>query len=134
MHIPCDLDYTLLNGTGAPIVISPYELRLYFPFTDGYNISSTSDHNVYFIRNNILGHPVKFTSAVFDYFGKPAEPTPFSIQLNCSLYILIGGNNNLLSESIHNFTIFNVNFKGKRIYIDHINLMLTIRSLSYLHI
>ena len=66
MHIPCDLDYTLLNGTGAPIVTSPYELRLYFPFNDGYNISSTSNHNVYFIRNNILGHPVKFTGSVFD--------------------------------------------------------------------
>ena len=27
-HIPCDLDYTLFNGTGAPIVTSPHELRL----------------------------------------------------------------------------------------------------------
>ena len=132
MHIPCDLEYTLLNGTGAPIVTSPYELRLYFPFHDCYNISSTSDHNVYFIRNNILGHPVKFTGSVFDYFGKPAEPTLFSIQLKFSSYILIGGNNNLLTESIDNYTILNVNFKGKRIDIDHINLTLTIRSLSHL--
>ena len=68
MRIPCDLDYTLLNGTGAPIVTTPYELRLYFPFNDGYNISSTSDLNIYFIRNNILGHPVKFAGAIFDYF------------------------------------------------------------------
>ena len=45
---------------------------LYFPFSDGYNLSSTSDHNVYFVRNNILGLPVKFTG---DYFGRPAEPT-----------------------------------------------------------
>ena len=132
MHIPCDLDYTLLNGTGAPIITSPHELRLHFPFNDGYNISSTSDHNVYFIRNNILGHPVKFTGSVFDYFGKPAEPTLFSIQLKYSSYILIGGNNNLLTESIDNFTILNVNFKGKRIDVDHINLTLTLRSLSYL--
>ena len=71
MNIPYDLDYTLLNGTVAPIVTSPHELRLYFPFSDGYNIS-TSDHNVYFITNNILGHPVKFIGAVFDYFGRPA--------------------------------------------------------------
>ena len=42
MNISCDLEYTLLNGTGAPIVTSPYELRLYFPFNDGHNISSTS--------------------------------------------------------------------------------------------
>ena len=55
MDIPCDLDYTLLDGTGAPIVTSPYELRLYFPFSDGYNISSTSDYNVYYIASNILG-------------------------------------------------------------------------------
>ena len=75
LHIPCDLDYTLLNGTGAPIVTSPHELRLFFPFNDGYNISSNSDHNIYFIRNNVLGYPVKFTGNVFDYFGKPAEPT-----------------------------------------------------------
>ena len=77
MNIPCDLDYTLLNGTGAPIVTSPCELRLYFPFSDGYSITSTSDHNVYFVRNHILGHPVKFTGAVFDYFGKPTEPTQY---------------------------------------------------------
>ena len=135
MDIPCDLDYTLLNGTGVPIVTSPYELRLYFPFNDGYNISSTSDHNVYFIRNNILGHPVKFTGSVFDYFGKPAEPTLFSIQLRhiYSSYILIGGNNdNILTQSIDNFTILNVNFKGKRINTDRINLILTLKSLSNL--
>ena len=136
MYIPCDLDYTLLNGIRAPIVTSPHELRLYFPFNDGYNISSISgsDHKlckIYFVRNNILGHPVKFTGSVFDYFGKPAEPTLFSIQLTSS-YILIGGNNNFLTQSIDNFTILNVNFKGKRIDIDYINLTLTLRSLSYL--
>ena len=133
MHIPCDLDYTLLNSTGAPIVTSPHELRLYFPFNDGYNISSTSDHNVYFIRNNILGHPVKFTGSVFDYFGKPAEPTLFSIQLKYSSYILIGGNDdNILTQSIDNFTILNINFKGKRIDVEHINLTVTLKSLSTL--
>ena len=36
VQIPCNLDYILLNGTGAPIVTSPHELRLYFPFNDGY--------------------------------------------------------------------------------------------------
>ena len=97
MNISFDLDYTLLNGTGAPIVTSPHKLRLYFPFNDGYNISSTSDHNVYFITNNILGHPVKFTGGIFDYFGKPAEPVLFTIQLQSlqnadSVYTLIGGN------------------------------------------
>ena len=85
MHIPCDLDYTLLNGTGAPIVTSPHKLRLFFPFNDGYNIPSNTGHNIYFSRSNVLGYPVKFTGAVFDYFGKLAEPTQFDVQcVNCS--------------------------------------------------
>ena len=85
LHIPCDLDYTLLNGTGAPIVTIPHELKLYFPFDDGYNISNTTDHNIYFIGNNVLRYPVKFTGAVFDYFGNPAEPIKFYAQcVNCS--------------------------------------------------
>ena len=130
MDIPCDLDYTLLNGTGAPIVTSPHELRLYFPFNDGYITSSASYHNVYFIKNDILGYPVKFTGAVFDYYGKPAEPTLFSIQLKCSSYILIGGNNdNILTQSIDNSTVLHVNFKGKEI---NINLTLTLTSMSNL--
>ena len=139
MHIPCDIDYTLLNGTGAPIVTSPHELRLYFPFNDGYNISSTSEHNVYFVRNNILGHPVKFTGAVFDFFGKPTEPTQFNIQLQCldatecSAYSLVGGNQkHILTQSVDNFTIINVKFKGKAVDSEHTNLTLMLTSLSYL--
>ena len=139
MHILCDLDYTLLNGTGAPIVTSPHELRLYFPFSDGYSISSTSDCNFYFVRNNILGHPVKFTGAVFDYFGKPTEPTQFKIELyclhntTCSSYILIGGNfDNILTQSIDNFTILSVNFKGKKVDTKPMNLTIMLTSLSYL--
>ena len=139
MNIPCDLDYTLLNGTKAPIVTSPHELRLYFPFNDGYNISSPSNHNLYFIANNVLGYPVKFTSALFDYFGKLAEPTLFNIQLQClqitecSTYILIGSNHdNILTQSIDNFTIPYVNFKGKSINVDKsINLTITLTSFSY---
>ena len=140
MSIPCDLDYTLLNSSGAPIVTSPHELRLYFPFNDGYNISSPSNHNVYFITNNVLGYPVKFTCALFDYFGKLAEPTLFNIQLQCiqitecSAYILIGSNHDhVLTQSINNFTIPYVNFKGKGINtIDKsINLTITLTSFSY---
>ena len=138
MNIPCDLDYTLLNGTGAPIVTSPHELRLYFPFNDGYIISSTSDRNIYFVRNNILGHPVKFTGAVFDYFGKPTVPTQFSLQLQCSQntecseYTLISDNHNyIVTHTIDNFTILTVNFKGKRIDTTHVNITLTLTSLLY---
>ena len=140
MNIPCDLDYTLLNGTGAPIVTSPHELRLYFPFNDGYNISSHFNHNVYFITSNVLGYPVKFTCALFDYFGKLAEPTLFNIQLQClqitecSAYILIGSNHdNILTQSIDNFTIPYINFKGKRINtVDKsVNLTITLTSFSY---
>ena len=120
----CDIDYTLLNGTGAPIITSPHELRLYFPFNDGYNISSSPDHNVYFVKNNILGNPVKFTGAVFDHFGKPTVPTQFNIQMqcsqstNCSAYALINDNHNyILTRSIDNLTILDVSFKRKK--IDH---------------
>ena len=112
MHIPCDLDYTLLNNTGAPIVTSPHELRLYFPFNNGYNISSTSDNNVYFIRNNILGRPVKFAGAVFDYFGKPAEPTQFKVEFkDCASSIALPKINFL----IDNITSLSVTFSGANI-------------------
>ena len=138
MNIPCDLDYTLLNGTGAPIVTSPRELRLYFPFNHGYNISSTSDHNVYFVRSNILGREVKFTGAIFDYFGKLTEPTQFSIQLQClqntecSAFSLMSDNHNyILTQSIDNLSVLIINFRGKRIYNSHINLNVTLTSLLY---
>ena len=139
LHIPCDLDNTLLDGTEAPIVTSPHDLRLYFPFSNGYSISSTADGNIYFVRNNILGHPVKYTGAVFDYFGKPTEPVQFKIALHylhntiCSSYTLIGGNyDNIITQSIDNFTIFSVNFKGKEVDAKLMNLTVTLTSLSYL--
>ena len=139
MNIPCDLDYTLLNGTGAPIVTSPHELRLYFPFNDGYSISSTSDRNVYFVRNNILGRKIKFTGAVFDHFGNPTEPTQFNIQLQCFqnkecfAYTLTNDNNhnNILTHSVDNLTVLSVNFKGEKIETTHINLTITLISLVY---
>ena len=154
LYVPCKFNYsqpvngkmthisnacgTLPNGTGAPIVTSPHELRLYFPFSDGYNVSSTSDHNVYFVTNNILGHPVKFTGAIFDHFGRPTIPTQFNIQLQClqntecSEYILISDNHNyILTHTIDNFTILSVNFKGKRIDTSHINLNVTLTSVLY---
>ena len=129
---------TLPNGTGAPIVTSPHELRLYFPFSDGYNISSTSDHKVYFVRNTILGREVKFTGAVFDYFGKPTVPTQFNIQLEGSQntegfdYVLMSDNHNyILTHTIDNFTILSVNFKGKRIDTLPISLNVTLKSVLY---
>ena len=138
MNIPCDIDYTLLNGTGAPIITSPHELRLYFPFSDGVNISSSTDHNVYFVKNNILGHPVKFTGAIFDHFGKSTVPTQFNIQMQrsqnteCSAYALISDNHNyILTRSIDNLTILDVSFKGKIIDTLHINLTVTLTSLLY---
>ena len=112
MNIPCDLDYTLLNGTGAPIFTSPHELRLYFPFNDGYNISSTSDHNVYFVRNNILGLPVKFTGEVFDYFGRSAEPTQFNVKCIDSTSSTVLPKVNFL---IDNVTSLSVTFSGENV-------------------
>ena len=138
MNIPCELDYTLLSGSGAPVVTTPHELRLYFPFNDGYNISSTSDYHVYFVRNNILGHPVKFTGAVFDYIGKPTEPAQFNIQLlyqhkhleNFKYTLINGNHNDLLTQSIDNFTILSVNFKGQTVNATYLNLTVLLTSLS----
>ena len=112
MDIPCDVDYTLLIGTGAPIVTSPHKLRLYFPYSEGYNISSTSKNNTYFIRNNILGRQVKFTGAVFDYFGKPAEPTQFNVKCTgCVSSILLSK----VHFAIDNITSLGVTFSGSNI-------------------
>ena len=128
MHIPCDLDYTLLNGTGAPIVTSPHELRLYFPFNEGYNISSTSDCNIYFIKNNVLGYPVKFKSNVFDYLGKPAQPTQFDVQcVNCSSSIVL--HKTLLL--VDNISSFSINFTGA-IVKNKMNISVTLTSIVYL--
>ena len=124
MYIPaCDLDYTLLNGTEAPIVTSPHKLRLYFPFNEGYNLSSTSDHNIYFVKNNVLGYPVKFTGNVFDYFGKPAEPTQFDVQcVNCSSSIVLPK----LHFLVDNITSLSITFSGSNIkYRMDVNVTLT---------
>ena len=136
MHIPCDLDYTLLNGTGAPIVTSPHELRLYFPFNDGCNIS-TSKHNIYFTGNHILGHPVKFKGAVFDYLGMPTQPTQFNIQLQCPRYthrceytLKSGNHDHILTRSIDNYTILSVSVQGKEINAKYINVTLALISSS----
>ena len=125
--IPCDLDYTLLNGTGPPIVTSPHELRLYFPFSDGYNISSTSDHNVYLIRNNILGYPVEFAGKIFDYFGKPAQPTQFDVQcVNCSSSIAL----HKVHFIVDNVTSLSITFTGA--YIENkVNVNVTLISIVY---
>ena len=154
MYVPCKFNYSqpvdgkmthisnacgiLPNGTGAPIVTSPYELRLYFPFSDSYIISSIPHYKVYFVKNNILGHEVKFTGAVFDHFGKPTVPTQFNIQLQClqnsecSEYILMSDNHNcILTHTIDNFTMLSINFKGTRIDTSHINLNVTLTSLLY---
>ena len=123
VQIPCNLDYILLNGTGAPIVTSPHELRLYFPFNDGYN-KTISNCNVYFIKNNILGYPVKFAGNVFDYFKKPAEPTQFFAQcVNCSSSIVLP--KTLLL--VDNITFLSVTFTGA--YIENrVNVNLTLTS------
>ena len=112
MHIPCDLDYKLLNGTGAPIATSPLELRLYFPFNAGYIISTTSDHNAYFVTNSILRYPVKFTGNVFGYFGKPTEPTQFDVQcVNCSSSVVLPEVHFL----VDNITSLSITFTGTNI-------------------
>ena len=110
-HIPCDLDYTLLNGTGAPIVTSPHELRLYFPYNEGHNISPTTRPNTYFIKNNILGLRVKFNGAVFDYFGKPAEPIQFYVKCVECVSVLLSK----IHFVVDNITLIGITFSGSNI-------------------
>ena len=50
----------------------------------------------------------------------------------CSEYTLISDNHNyILTHTIDNFTILNVNFKGRRIDTSHVNLNVTLTSLLY---
>jgi len=132
MSIPCDLNYTSLNGTGSPIVTSPHELRLYFPNNGGVNISSNSDHNIYYIKNNILGHEVKFNGATFDYFGKHSIPSQFSVEcVNCSPFSLLDDNHLL----VDNITSLGVRFNGDEIsdaINATVNLFSTLYSLQYI--
>ncbi|XP_065889760.1 uncharacterized protein [Dysidea avara] len=127
-HIPCDYDYTLLNGTGPPIVTSPHEVRLYFPNNDGVNISSNSDHNIYYIKNNILGHEVVFKGAVFDYFGKPVEPIQISVECIDCFSIHLVDDSHLL---VDNTTQLSVSFMGHKIDGNGINMTLSLRSVFY---
>ena len=140
-HIPCDLDYTLFNLTGAPIVTSPHELRLYFPYNEGLNISNTSDYNVYFVKRSSFGQ-LKFTGSVFDLFGKPTQPMTFSVKLQCSnitecsTYSVSVINSNLLRyQTVNNFTHLSIDFSGERIKTKSINVtIMFISALSYSYI
>ena len=78
---------------------------------------------------------MKFTAAVFAYSGKPTVPTQFSIQLEClqnaqcSEYALMSDNHNyIVTHTINNFTILDVNFKGQKIDTAYVNLSLTLTS------
>ncbi|XP_065889553.1 uncharacterized protein [Dysidea avara] len=127
VSIQCNASYTSLNGTGSPIVTSPHELRLYFPNSDGVNISSNSDHNIYYIKNNILGHDVKFNGVLLDFFEKKAAPSLFNIKcIDCSNVHV-----SLLSEHIliDNITSLSVKFMGAN--ETNINVTLNLNLTSY---
>ena len=140
-HIPCDLDYTLFSGTGVPIVTSPHELRLYFPYNEGYNISNSSDYNVYFVKSSSFGQ-LKFAGSVFDLFGKPTQPMTFSVKSQCSnnsgcsTYSISVINSNLLQyQTVNNFTHLSIDFSGERIKTKSINVtIMLISALSYSYI
>ena len=124
LDIPCDFDYTKLNGTGSPIATTPRQLKLYFPYNIGFNISP----DAYFVQNNILGYPVMFSGAVFDYFGKPTEPTQFNVQcLDCFAHSLLKEYHLL----IDNVTTLSVIFKGDEIKTGSKNITIKLKSLFY---
>ena len=124
LDIPCNFDYTKLNGTGSPIVTTPHQLKLYFPYSVGFMISP----DAYFIKNNILGLQVLFTGAVFDYFGMPTEPTQFNVKcLECSTQTLLKDYHLL----IDNATNLGITFKGNEINTDSKNVTVQLKSLFY---
>ena len=128
VFVPCNVNYTSLNGTGSPIVTSPHELRLYFQNNDGVNISFDSDHNIYYVKNNILGHEVTFAGSTFDYFDKPSVPSQFSVEcVNCSTVSLLG-DSHLLVDNIANISVL---FKGGEIEENSTNVTLNFNSTSY---
>ena len=66
---------------------------------------------IYFIKNNVLGHLVKFNGAVFDYFGKPAEPTQFNVKcIDCVSVVL-----SKVHFVVDNITSLGINFAGSNI-------------------
>ncbi|XP_065889558.1 uncharacterized protein [Dysidea avara] len=130
VFVPCNVNYTSLNGTGSPIVTSSHELRLYFPNNDGVNISSNSDHNIYYINNNIFGHEVKFNGVLLDLFEKKAAPSLFNIEcIDCSnVNISLLNDKNILIDNITNLS---VKFMGAN--ETNINVTLNLNLSSYSH-
>ncbi|XP_065890786.1 uncharacterized protein [Dysidea avara] len=128
VSIQCNASYTSLNGTGSPIVTSPHELRLYFPNNDGGDISSNSDHNIYYIKSNILGHEVKFNGVLLDFFEKKAAPSLFIIEcINCSnVNISLVNDEHIL---IDNITSLSVKLMGAN--ETNINVTLNLNLSSY---
>ena len=122
--VPCDSNDTLLNE--SPIVTSPHELRLYFPNNDGVNISSNSDYNSYYIKNNILGHDVIFAGSTVDHFGKPSKPSQFDVECSDCNNITVQRDHIL----VDNTTLINVNFTGDEIKSHSINVTLALTSTS----
>ena len=131
LYLPCQFNYSqsihstkyhncsMLNDTGFPIVTSPHELRLYFN-----DMSSNSDHNIYFIKSNILGHEVKFNGATFDYFGKPAGSTQFNVDCANCFHISIVEKHVL----VDNITSLHLTFVGARIPNKGLNVTVDISS------
>ena len=66
--------HKLLNGTKAPIVTSLHELAGFI-----FAIQWWLPMPVYFVRNTIVGHPVKFTGAVSDFLEILQSQQNFSI-------------------------------------------------------
>jgi len=73
VKIPFDYNYTDLSITHFPVVTSPYRLNLY-----GFHVNYAED--VYLIKHNIVGVPVRFNGILLDYFDKPTDTTEFMVQ------------------------------------------------------
>ena len=120
LYLPYRFNYSETLNTS--IVTSPNSAMLCFPNHDGGYIGNKT----FFISNKILGNPIIFTGAVFDYFNNSAEPTQFNVHCvkGCTGYIL--ADNRLL---IDNVSLLSITLSGHRISIEPVNVTLGLTSI-----
>ena len=143
LYIPCHFNYSKdvdgnisfhncttlnVNDTKYPLGASPYQLKLYFPTNDSSTLTLNPSHNRYYIRNNILDHPVVFNGTVFDYFNKPAGPTQFNVHcFNCSVVNLTIKESYI---SVNNATTLSITLTGAKI-IEETNISVDLTTSLY---
>ena len=105
------------------IVSSPHSLMLHFTKRDSVQI----DDNTYFVKRNILGHPISFNGSVIDYFNHSAAPTQFDVQchFNCDGIKLANNSKHVLVDNVSSLSLI---LTGKQIISKGRNVTLKLTS------